>query len=212
MDLKIEENYWKKGAKTVFGIDEVGRGPLAGPVVACCVCISKDCKLPKELLELVNDSKKLNHKKRDLVVKEIKKIKGINFNIIKITEKEIDKINILNATLKAFKKSVINLEKKLKCKSDIVLIDGNKIIPDFKDHKQMAIIKGDSKIFSIALASIIAKEYRDNIMNKYSLIYPKYFFEENKGYGTKKQIEAIKKYGICDIHRKSFIKKILNHE
>jgi len=160
----------------------------------------------------VNDSKKLNHKKRDLVVKEIKKIKGINFNIIKITEKEIDKINILNATLKAFKKSVINLEKKLKCKSDIVLIDGNKIIPDFKDHKQMAIIKGDSKIFSIALASIIAKEYRDNIMNKYSLIYPKYFFEENKGYGTKKQIEAIKKYGICDIHRKSFIKKILNHE
>lgn len=118
----------------------------------------------------------------------------------------------MNATLKAFKKSVLNLEKKLKCKSDIVLIDGNKIIPDFKDHKQMAIIKGDSKVFSIALASIIAKEYRDNIMNRYSLIYPKYFFEENKGYGTKKHIEAIKKYGICDIHRKSFIKKILNHE
>jgi ribonuclease HII len=187
----------------------VGRGPLAGPVVVSCVCISKDCKLPKELLEKVNDSKKLNHKKRDLIVKEIKKIKGINFSIVRITEKEIDKINILKATLKAFKKSVLNLEKKLKCKSDIALIDGNKIIPNFEGHKQLAIIKGDSKVFSIALASIIAKEYRDDLMIKYSKKYIDYGFEIHKGYGTKKHIENIRKLGLCEIHRRSFVKNIL---
>jgi len=187
----------------------VGRGPLAGPVVVCCVCIFKDCKLSKELLEKVNDSKKLNHKKRDLIVREIKDIKGINFQIVKIYEKEIDKINILKATLKAFKKSVLMLEKKIQKKSDIILIDGNKTIPDFKDHKQIAIVKGDSKIFSIALASIIAKEYRDDLMVKYSKKYMNYGFEINKGYGTKKHIEYLKKFGCCEIHRKSFIKNIL---
>ncbi len=208
MNLNFEKQLWRN-SKYIFGIDEVGRGPLAGPVVVSCVCISKDCKLPKELLELVNDSKKLNHKKRDLIVKEITKIKGVNFSIVKITEKEIDKINILKATLKAFKKSVFDLEKKLKCKPDMILIDGNKIIPDFKDHKQLAIIKGDSKIFSIALASIIAKEYRDNLMIKYSKKYIDYGFEIHKGYGTKKHIECIRRLGLCEIHRKSFVKNIL---
>ncbi len=208
MNLNFEKKLWKN-SRYVFGIDEVGRGPLAGPVVVSCVCISKDYKLPKELLELVNDSKKLNHKKRDLIVKEIKKIKGVNFSITRIAEKEIDKINILKATLKAFKKSVLNLEKKLKCKADMILIDGNKIIPEFKDHKQLAIIKGDSKIFSIALASIIAKEYRDDLMIKYSKKYLNYGFEIHKGYGTKKHIESIRKLGLCEIHRRSFVKNIL---
>jgi len=171
--------------------------------------VSKDFKLPKELLENVDDSKKLNHKKRELIVKEIKKIKEINLKIVKISEKEIDKINILRATLKAFKKAVLSLEKKMQCKSDMILIDGNKIIPDFKDHKQLAIIKGDSKIFSIALASIIAKEYRDKLMINYAKKYPKYEFDVHKGYGTKKHIEAIKKFGICAVHRRSFLNNIL---
>jgi ribonuclease HII len=208
MNLDFEKKLWKNN-KYVFGIDEVGRGPLAGPVVVCCVCISKDCKLTNELLENVNDSKKLNHRKRDLIKKEIKNIKGINFKIVKISEKEIDKINILKATLKAFEKSVVMLEKRIQKKSDIILIDGNKIIPDFKDHKQIAIIKGDSKIFSIALASIIAKEYRDDLMIKYAKKYMNYGFEINKGYGTKKHIECLKKFGCCEIHRQSFIKNIL---
>jgi len=208
MNLNFEKKLWKNN-KYIFGIDEVGRGPLAGPVVVSCVCISKDFRLSKELLAKVNDSKKLNHKKRDLIVKEIKKIKEINFKIIKISEKEIDRINILKATLKAFKISVLSLEKKMKCKSDMILIDGNKIIPEFKDHKQMAIIKGDSKIFSIALASIIAKEYRDDLMIKYSKKYFNYGFEIHKGYGTKKHIESIRRLGLCEIHRRSFVKNIL---
>ncbi len=208
MNLNFEKKLWKN-SKYIFGLDEVGRGPLAGPVVVCCVCVSKDFKLPKELLENVDDSKKLNHKKRELIVKEIKKIKEINLKIVKISEKEIDKINILRATLKAFKKAVLSLEKKMQCKSDMILIDGNKIIPDFKDHKQLAIIKGDSKIFSIALASIIAKEYRDKLMINYAKKYPKYEFDVHKGYGTKKHIEAIKKFGICAVHRRSFLNNIL---
>ena len=208
MNLNFEKKLWKN-RKYIFGLDEVGRGPLAGPVVVCCVCVSKDFKLPKELLENVDDSKKLNHKKRELIVKEIKKIKEINLKIVKISEKEIDKINILRATLKAFKKAVLSLEKKMQCKSDMILIDGNKIIPDFKDHKQLAIIKGDSKIFSIALASIIAKEYRDKLMINYAKKYPKYEFDVHKGYGTKKHIEAIKKFGICAVHRRSFLNNIL---
>lgn len=208
MNLNFEKKLWKN-SKYIFGLDEVGHGPLAGPVVVCCVCVSKDFKLPKELLENVDDSKKLNHKKRELIVKEIKKIKEINLKIVKISEKEIDKINILRATLKAFKKAVLSLEKKMQCKSDMILIDGNKIIPDFKDHKQLAIIKGDSKIFSIALASIIAKEYRDKLMINYAKKYPKYEFDVHKGYGTKKHIEAIKKFGICAVHRRSFLNNIL---
>jgi len=208
MNLNFEKKLWKN-SKYIFGLDEVGRGPLAGPVVVCVVFIHSNLKLPKEILLAVKDSKKLSHQKRDIIVKKIKKIKGIDFVIAKSSEKEIDKINILRATLKAFKKAVLSLEKKMQCKSDMILIDGNKIIPDFKDHKQLAIIKGDSKIFSIALASIIAKEYRDKLMINYAKKYPKYEFDVHKGYGTKKHIEAIKKFGICAVHRRSFLNNIL---
>lgn len=208
MDLKFEKKLWKQNKKYIFGIDEVGRGPLAGPVVVAGVCVLKNAKLPKNIWKRVDDSKKLNGLKRKDILKEIKKIKDIKFVIVKLSEKEIDKINILKATLKGFKKAMIKLSKKLNKKPDLVLIDGNKIVEDFKEYKQKAIIKGDTKIFSIALASIVAKEYRDDLMKKYSKKYPKYFFEINKGYGTKKHVEAIKKFGLCEIHRKTFVKKI----
>ncbi|MFA5091576.1 MAG: ribonuclease HII [Candidatus Paceibacterota bacterium] len=192
----------------MFGLDEVGRGPLAGPVVVCAVCINKNHKIPDSLQKKINDSKKLTHVKRQEILKEIKNRSDIKYTIYKLGEKEIDKINILNTTLKAFKRAVMLLEKKLNHKPDLILIDGNKIIKNLVNYKQQAIINGDSKVLSIALASIIAKEYRDNLMIKYAKQYPKYDFEINKGYGTKKHREAIKKFGICKIHRKSFLNKI----
>ncbi|MFA5230645.1 MAG: ribonuclease HII [Candidatus Paceibacterota bacterium] len=208
MNLNFEKKLWKNN-KYIFGLDEVGRGPLAGPVVVCAVYVEAFLKLPKEILLVVKDSKKLSYQKRDIIVKKIRKIRGIDFAIAKSSEKEIDKTNILKATLKAFKKAVIKLEKKINRKPNLIAIDGNKIIKDLVNYKQQSIIKGDNKIFSIALASIIAKEYRDDLMKKYSKKYPKYGFEIHKGYGTKKHIECLKKFGCCEIHRKNFVKNIL---
>lgn len=209
MNLDFENNLWKGKQKYIFGLDEVGRGPLAGPVVVCAVFMHANLKLPKEILLMVNDSKKLSHQKRAIIVNKIKNIKGIDFAIAKSSEKEIDKINILNATLKAFKKAVLTLEKQIQHKPDLVVIDGNKIIRDLINYKQQAIIKGDAKIFSVALASIIAKEYRDKLMKNYSKKYSKYEFDINKGYGTKKHIKVIQRFGACDIHRKTFLNNIL---
>jgi ribonuclease HII len=190
-------------------LDEVGRGPLAGPVVTCALYIKADLDIPKELLLIANDSKKLTHKKREYICNYIKNISNIKYVVFSIDNKEIDRINILNATLRAFKESVLLLEKKIKHKPDLVLIDGNRRIPSFDKYNQKLIVKGDSKIFSIALASIVAKEYRDNLMIKYSKKYCKYGFEQNKGYGTEKHIKAIREFGLCKIHRKSFVKNIL---
>jgi len=205
MNLNFERKY---RGKYIFGIDEVGRGPLAGPVVSCAVCILNNKDIPNDLMKMVNDSKKLTHKKREYICKYIKNISGIKYVLSLVNCKEIDKINILNSTLKSFKKSVILLEKKINCKPDLILIDGNKIVKDLVNYKQQAIINGDNKVFSIALSSIIAKEYRDKLMIKYSKKYPKYLFEKHKGYGTKEHISLIKKFGLCDIHRKSFVKNL----
>jgi len=207
MNLNFERKYWGK-YRYIFGLDEVGRGPLAGPVVSCAVCILNDKDISNDLMKMVNDSKKLTHKKREYICNYIKNISGIKYALSLVNCKEIDKINILNSTLKSFKKSVIMLEKKIQCKPDLILIDGRSTIPGFDDYNQKGIISGDSKIFSIALASIIAKEYRDNLMIKYSKKYPKYLFEKHKGYGTKEHISLIKKFGLCDIHRKSFVKNL----
>jgi len=177
-------------------------------VVVCAVYINKNHKISDTLQKKINDSKKLTHVKRQEILKEIKNRNDIKYTIYKLSEKEIDKINILQATFKAFKHAVTLLEKKLNHKPDLILIDGNKIIKDLINYKQQTIINGDSKILSIALSSIIAKEYRDNLMIKYSKQYPKYNFEINKGYGTKKHISLIKKFGLCDIHRKSFVKNL----
>ncbi len=185
------------GHKLVCGVDEAGRGPLAGPVFAAAVI------LPYHLvIDGINDSKKLSEKKRDVLYDKIKS-QAIAYNISLATEKEIDKINILNATLLAMKRAVEGL----KVKPDFILIDGNKM-PDL-DVASCAIVKGDSLSASIAAASILAKVERDNLMKLLSKKYPQYSFEKHKGYGTKLHIELIKKYGPSKIHRKSFLKKIL---
>ena len=185
------------GYKLICGVDEAGRGPLAGPVFAAAVI------LPHNLvIDGINDSKKLSERKREDLYDKIK-TQAIAYNISLATEKEIDKINILNATLLAMKRAV----EELKVRPDFVLIDGNKK-PDLAIASD-TIVKGDSLSVSIAAASILAKVERDKLMNMLSKKYPQYALEKHKGYGTKLHIELIKKYGPSKIHRKSFLKKIL---
>lgn len=190
--------------KEIIGTDEVGRGPLAGPVVACSVYISEYF----DKLQEINDSKKLTDKKRRKLYDILINSPYIKYEISIKDEKIIDEINILNASLLAMKESCEKLIKKCGFSNSLTLVDGNQKIKDYK-YFQETVIKGDEKSLSIACASIIAKVFRDDIMIKYSEIYKNYDLEKNKGYGTKKHCEAIKKYGICDIHRKTFIKKIL---
>ena len=197
LDLKEEKKLFKKKYKFVAGIDEAGRGPLAGPVVAVCVVINKDFKITKDLKEIA-DSKKLTIKKREELFKSIQN-SSFNIGVGICDHKIIDKINILQATFLAMKKAINSLEKK----PDFILLDGNLKIPNI-NYEQRTIIKGDSVIFLIATASIIAKVTRDRIMKKMDEKYPNYFFKDHKGYGTKKHIEMIKKYGPCPIHRISF--------
>ena len=184
------ENAW---AKYIAGVDEVGRGPLAGPVVTCAVVLPKDVDIL-----YINDSKKLSKKKREELYDEITK-NAVAYSIGIRDHKVIDEINILNATLSAMADSVNSLS----VKPDLVLVDAVHI-PDI-DIKQESIIKGDAKSVSIAAASIVAKVYRDRLMEEYACSYPEYGFETNMGYGSAKHIEAIKKYGPCPIHRRSFI-------
>ncbi len=176
------------------GIDEVGRGPLAGPVYAAAVILPPDCNIL-----YVNDSKKLSEKKReelyDVIMKEALAV-GIGCN----SPERIDEINILQATYEAMTMAVNSLN----IKPGALLIDAVHI-PQLEDYKQISIIKGDAKSMSIAAASIVAKVTRDRIMKDYALEYPEYGFDSNKGYGSADHIEAIKKYGPCPIHRRSFI-------
>lgn len=181
----------------ICGIDEAGRGPLAGPVVAAAVILDKD----KEILFL-NDSKKLSEKKRNELFDEIND-KALAVGVGIVDEKEIDEINILQATYKAMRLAISNLNIKPQ-----ILLNDAVIIPEV-DIKQVDIIKGDAKSISIAAASIIAKVTRDRIMCEYHEIYPEYDFLKHKGYGTKKHIDAIKEYGICDIHRKTFCRRFI---
>ncbi len=176
----------------VAGVDEAGRGPLAGPVVAAAIILPEDFNS-----DLINDSKKLSSAKREEAFFLLKKI-ALDFSVTAVGYKTIDEINILNAALLAMKKSV----EKLKIKPDLVLIDGNRS-PKLT-LKEKLIIQGDKKSLSIAAASIIAKYIRDKIMEKYSKIYPEYQFEKHKGYPTKLHRELIKKFGSSKIHRKSF--------
>ena len=181
----------------VCGIDEVGRGPFAGPVVAAAVILPKDC----DILYL-NDSKKLSEKKRELLYDEIYE-KAVAIGIGMSSEEVIDEINILQATYKAMQQAI----SKLSIKPDLLLNDAV-TIPDV-EIEQIPIIKGDAKSASIAAASIVAKVTRDRMMKEYDTIYPGYDFAKNKGYGTKAHIEGIKKQGICDIHRRTFVKKYI---
>jgi ribonuclease HII len=198
-NLKEEKRLWKKGFKVVVGLDEAGRGPLAGPVVAAAVSIIPNSKfqIPK-----LKDSKKLTLKKREEFFKIITKTPNIKWGIGKVSEKVIDKINIFEATKLAMKRAIKSLERKLKRKANFLILDGNFKI-DLK-IPQKSIIKGDEKVLSCAMASIIAKVTRDRIMEKYAKKFPEYGFEKHKGYGTKFHLKMLKKYGPCKIHRRSF--------
>ena len=180
--------------ENIAGIDEVGRGPLAGPVVSAAVILPKDCNLP------VDDSKKLSEKKRNQLFVQIKE-QAIAIGIGIIDHEIIDKINILQAT----KLSMLQAIEKLDIQPDFLLIDA--LTLDTK-IPQLAIIGGDGKNASIAAASIIAKVTRDSIMVDYHQKYPEYFFHKNKGYGVPAHIAAIKEHGLCTIHRRSFTKKL----
>ncbi|MGB9594823.1 MAG: ribonuclease HII [Candidatus Poribacteria bacterium] len=190
--LFYEKDLISKGYKMIGGIDEAGRGPLAGPVVASCVILDIDTPIFG-----IDDSKKLNEARRESLYWEIKK-NAIAVGIGIIDNKIIDEINILQASLEAMVQAVKNLP----IKPDFLLIDGQ-FSPEI-DFPKQAIISGDSKIISIASASIIAKVTRDKIMLELDKIYPQYGFSQNKGYPTKEHISAIKKYGPCDVHRKTF--------
>ena len=175
----------------IVGVDEVGRGPLAGPVISAAIVLNKE-KIP----EGINDSKKLSKKKREVINEEL--ISQHKFAIGIASVEEIDKINILQASLLAMKRAVLNLN----IKPQTILVDGNKL-PDL-EYNMYPIIKGDSKSISIAAASIIAKVYRDKLMQDLSLQYPGYYWEKNSGYGTKQHLLALDNLGVTPIHRKSF--------
>ena len=198
---KEEKRIWKKGFKNVACLDEAGRGPLAGPVVACAVCVKRRSNFSK-ILKKIKDSKQLSSRQRNFLYKEITNHPQIVWATSKSSEEVIDRINILEATKEAMKKAVSNLEKKLKKKVDFLILDGN-----FKINSklpQKSIIKGDQKVFSIMAASIIAKVKRDRLMKRMHSKYPNYDFAGHKGYPTKNHRSLLVKNGPCKIHRKSF--------
>ena len=194
---KIENEIYKTGVQTICGIDEAGRGPLAGPVVVAAVIMPKD-----SFIEGVNDSKKVSEKKREALYEQITN-EAIAWGVGIIDQKEIDEINILNATKKGLTTSI----KELKVKPDRIIVDALDKI-DTLGIPYTPIIKGDAKCYSIAAASIIAKVTRDRIMRQWDEIYPMYGFEKHKGYGTAMHMQAIREYGLCPIHRRSFTKNI----
>lgn len=198
LDLQNEKEIFDQGYQLIAGVDEAGRGPLAGPVVAACVVIGSDFQIDTKELELVADSKKLSAKKREQLFKVIKE-KALSVEISVVSHETIDKINILQASLFAMKKAV----EACKVQPEFILIDGNQKIPGLL-KKQKTIISGDAKVFCIAAASIIAKVSRDFLMCEEDKKYPEYQFAKHKGYGTKLHLELLNQYGPCPIHRQSF--------
>lgn len=198
LDLKEEKRLFEAGHKLIAGLDEAGRGPLAGPVVAACVIIGPDFELDNEDLCLVADSKKLSAKKRELLFKVIRE-KALAVEIGVVDNEVIDQINILQASFLAMRRSL----KKIKLQPDYLLVDGKFKIPKVTTP-QSAIISGDAKVWLIAAASIIAKVSRDYLMQNYDKQYPDYGFLKHKGYGTKEHLLNIEKFGATSIHRFSF--------
>ena len=194
--LEFEKEALAKGYKSVCGVDEAGRGPLAGPVCAAAVILPEGV-----IIDGVNDSKKLSEKKRESLFDVIRE-QALSYSIAYATVDGIEQINILNATMLAMRRAIDGLD----IKADYAMIDGNKIPPIDIDAE--CIVKGDAKSMSIACASILAKVSRDRLLYKYAEEYPMYGFDKHKGYGTKVHREAILKYGPCPYHRKSFLKKL----
>ena len=197
MDYTYEHNAYLRGFTAVCGIDEAGRGPLAGPVCAAAVL------LPEGLvIDGLNDSKKLSEKKRELLFPVIQE-NALAFGIGFADEKEIDEINILQATFLAMRRAFNAMQRRC----DYVLVDGNRMPP--MPVPGETVVKGDAKSPSIAAASILAKVSRDRVMLEYAKQYPEYQFEKHKGYGTKAHVEALHAFGPSPIHRRTFLKKIL---
>lgn len=187
----------------ILGVDEAGRGPLAGPVVAAAVKIHEY----HDFFEIINDSKKLSEKKREELFDKILTYCDVGVGIASV--EEIDEVNILEATFIAMNRAIEDVSKNSDVTFDTVLVDGNKLIKKY-NGKQEFLVKGDAKSLSIAAASIIAKVTRDRIMLKFAEIYPEYHFEKHKGYGTKLHREILLEKGVLPIHRKTFLKKILS--
>lgn len=194
--LQFENDAYNKGYSAVCGVDEAGRGPLAGPVCAAAVILPKGM-----IIEGVNDSKKLSEKKREALYDTIID-SALSYSIAFATVEEIESVNILNATMLAMKRSVEGLD----ITADFAYIDGNRT-PNLSIPCEY-IIKGDARSMSVAAASILAKVTRDRLMLQYAEKYPEYKFEKHKGYGTKVHMDAIREFGPCPIHRLSFLKKI----
>ncbi len=188
----LERCLRQKGYQWIAGLDEVGRGPLAGPVVAACVILQENCDN-----SCFVDSKTINAKKRTLLYQELKQ-NGAQISVGVVSETDIDRVNILQASLLAMKKAVLAMSRQ----PDFLLVDGNQPIPIA--IPQQSLVKGESKSASIAAASIVAKVVRDKLMEQYHLLYPEYNFQQNRGYPTLEHRQAIKIHGPCTIHRQSF--------
>ncbi len=197
LDYSYEHKAHIEGFNVVCGIDEAGRGPLAGPVFAAAVILPENYTH-----EILNDSKKLSEKKRDLVYEDIIR-DAVSWSVGIATEKEIDDINILNATFLAMKRAVEGLS----LRPDLAYVDGNR--EPKTGVREITIVKGDSKCMSVAAASIIAKVSRDRFMFEIDKKYPQYQFSKHKGYGTKLHYEMLEQFGISEVHRKTFLKKII---
>lgn len=196
--LVYERDLLAKGYKYIAGVDEVGRGPLAGEVVCCAVIMKLD---EDSIVYGVDDSKKVSEKKREMLYDQIRE-SAVSYNICEVSPSVIDEMNILNATKICMKNAIEGLD----IQPDIVLVDAVELDIDIPT---MPIIKGDAKSYTIGAASILAKVYRDRKMCEYAKVYPEYGFEKHKGYGTKAHIDAIKEHGKCPIHRLTFIKKFI---
>jgi ribonuclease HII len=192
VNLEIERTLWKQGIEPVAGVDEAGRGPLAGPVVAAAVIFPKEC-----IIKHVDDSKKCSPKQREELYTLIME-QALSVSLGVVDHEEIDRINILQATIMAMRKSIENM----RIRPEYSLIDGNSFT--HATLKFRNIVGGDAKSFTIAAASIIAKVTRDRMMCELDLRFPQYGFARHKGYGTRRHIEAIRMYGLCEIHRRSF--------
>lgn len=190
--LGLEQKFWAEGFSFIGGVDEVGRGPLAGPVVAACVVLPRGVELPA-----VNDSKQLTEKRREELEMELKSLPDLQWGVGVVDVEEIDRLNILRATHLAMRKAALGVER-----VDFLLVDGNPV-PGLP-YPSCSVVKGDAKSASIAAASIIAKVARDRMMVELDAEYPGYGFAEHKGYGTKAHLENLRRLGPSPVHRKSF--------
>ena len=195
--LELEQKLWKQGYKIVAGLDEAGRGPLAGPVVAGCVVISS----PDQVVDIVRDSKKMTKKRRDIAFDLIRE-KSTAYGVGIVDAKKIDEIGIRYAVLEAMTKAISEVEKMQGERVEYIIADGGIYL--LEDYNMESINKGDLNHYSIAAGSVLAKVTRDRLMEDYAKQYPEYGFEKHVGYGTRYHMDMISKYGPCDIHRRSF--------